>query len=334
MPDLDPLWHRLGEKNKDGTAGWYRIRVPQCPAPLYVGKSVTNDFTGLHLEIATDALDTPALNFVTKGLEITTESISSGRRGKTRVILVLTDAVYEEVFRVLAEDIAQTLSGTKNVREAGLMFFERLKRWHRFLQSHGFKGLSDEACTGLVGELYFLKKLLKLYPDPADALRVWMGPDRESRDFVLARGDVEVKTTLIRHPVEISISSLNQLDTSDGRRLILCHTLVSRNPELGPTLPALVDEVTCLAGDASGLLREKLFRVGYLEAHREKYRNNCYKMIRQNYYEVREAFPKLLGQTVPNGIVRASYSVSVAALSGCEWNDHELAALCAQEAVK
>ncbi|MEQ9570206.1 MAG: PD-(D/E)XK motif protein, partial [Longimicrobiales bacterium] len=250
----------------------------------------------------------------TTGLEITTEPIAQGRDGTTRVILGLSDVAFQDVFRALCEDFAAAFAGLSNVHQAGKEFAKRFNRWKRFLQAHGAGGLSDSECLGLVGELSVLRQLLSGGPDPAVALRAWTGPDRDSRDFTLARGDLEVKTTASLAPTELKISSLQQLDTRAGRSLAIQHVVVSRNPTVGQTLPELVEEVARLSGDAIALFRDRLLSAGYLDAHEPRYSSPRYQLIVSEAFAVEDGFPRLVSNHVPRGINDATYSVSLAAI--------------------
>ena len=320
---LEDLWAKLARQGS-AASGWLRLRVPGFPeVPLYIATNSSTNLDGLILEIPTQSVDPSALSERSKGLELTSERLTPGRSGTTRLILALTEPTFRDVFRALCTDLVSSLSGLTNLDHAAGEFSRRLKRWQRFLQSHGAGGLSEAACLGLVGELVVLRELLMGASDPARAVEAWTGPDGEARDFTLPEGDIEVKATGNPSPSEIGISSLQQLDTQTGRRLIVFHIVALRNPSAGMTLPELVEDVAELSSDAIALFRDRLLTAGYLEEHSGLYHLPRYQIAAQEAYEVASDFPTLTSANVPAGVTRAAYEVSLSAIRTCHLDDFE-----------
>lgn len=83
--------------------------------------------------------------------------------------------------------------------------------------------LSTERQVGLLGELLFLERLVKIFGDKA--IQAWVGPQRQPHDFRLGNLELEVKTTTASRRVH-TINSLEQLLPSAGSQLYLVSILL------------------------------------------------------------------------------------------------------------
>lgn len=105
----------------------------------------------------------------------------------------------------------------------------------------GLDRLSDEAETGLFGELLVLEHLIGVY-GASIAVDAWCGPSAAEHDFCLPDYDLEVKTTTAeaRHHW---INDLAQLVPSPHRSLLLLSIQLTAGGAAGLRLPNLIDRL-------------------------------------------------------------------------------------------
>ncbi len=250
------------------------------------------------------------------GFEVHLEPIASGPNGSVRICLRLTEQRYQDVFAVLAEDVAAAVAAAGSEPAGLTAMISRLNTWQRFLKRHGEGILSDHERVGLFAELIVLRSLLADGLAASDAVRGWRGPWGGAQDFNLATCSLEVKATVSANPVSFEVSNLAQLDERVLPSLILRHLTLARTMT-GETLPKLVDMVgmTIAATDPAALLcfTDSLLEIGYLEAHRAEYENERYKVHSDRHFLVQAGFPRILADELRTGITACSYSVQISA---------------------
>lgn len=131
---------------------------------------------------------------------------------------------HRDVFAALADDIIRRLSS--DVPSAPGEIQSALEEWRRLLRSA--KEMTPEASRGLFGELVVLGWLARR--NPQFALDVWTGPSGDCHDFTTSNGDLEVKTSS-KEGLVVDISSLRQLDVTDGHELTLIRLCVADSPD-------------------------------------------------------------------------------------------------------
>jgi hypothetical protein len=86
------------------------------------------------------------------------------------------------------------------------------------------------------------------------------------------------------------------------------------------TLPAFIDEIyACMSNDPSVMyyLQIKLIKYGYNQLNKEKYKLG-FSLNTMRYFEVREGFPRILQNRLPEGVGDLKYSVVVSACGSFE----------------
>lgn len=131
---------------------------------------------------------------------------------------------HRDVFAALADDIIRRLAS--DVPSAPAEIQRALEEWRRLLRPA--KEMTPEASRGLFGELVVLGWLARR--NPQYALDVWTGPESDCHDFTTANGDLEVKTSS-KEGLVVDISSLRQLDVTDGHDLTLIRLSVADSPD-------------------------------------------------------------------------------------------------------
>jgi len=226
----------------------------------------------------------------------------------------LLNITYADVFYVLVDDLVKTIVFYPGLEPGAKAAMLRLRRWERLLQASS-KGMSSAAQKGLIGELLVLSSAAKAI-GISNALNAWKGPAGGTRDFDLGGTGIEVKTTAGKGLLTVRISSERQLEVIAVESLFLwCISL--EKSEIGDTLNDAVDRVITLIGNDEELVtifKEKLMLVGYILSDRDIYMTKF--IVRAEYvYEIREGFPRITSDVVPNCVFDVGYSID---LEACE----------------
>jgi hypothetical protein len=182
--------------------------------------------------------------------------------------------------------------------------------------------LTEEAQTGLFGELMIVEHALRSLPEQ-EVITAWLGPDNEEHDFVFASFDAEVKTTRSEGRVHL-ISSMSQLEASIGRSLHLLSIQLTDGGAAkgGRTLGELVTAVR-IALDARyvRIFDSRLAMLGWREADASQYPHRWMLRTAPRAYIIDDEFPAItrsrLLQTVPQPhlVTRVQYRVDVTNLT-------------------
>jgi hypothetical protein len=250
----------------------------------------------------------------TRGLEFRLVSRAGAGDRDAALEIEATDSRYNEVFAVLAGDIAAFIRGARDENHAAAALLSRLAHWRRFLERARPEGLSSEAQRGLYGELTFLRDQLAGVIGIASAIAAWRGPSHEVQDFVLGRVGIEVKTTIGRGNQSLTITSEHQLDERGLDQLYLYYLSMDAREGVGETLVAAIEDIRArAAGDPDALVRlnDLLVESGYLDHHRSLYEHLGFTFREERMYLVREGFPRIREHDLPDGVARVRYEVAV-----------------------
>ncbi|SCQ47129.1 Hypothetical protein PFR_JS7-2_2054 [Propionibacterium freudenreichii] len=112
---------------------------------------------------------------------------------------------------------------------------------------------------GLFGELWVLSLLAK--QNPFFALDSWRGPRGDAHDFIAPRGQLEVKSSK-REGLDVTISSLAQLDRAPGTSLGLVRLHIDSSPD-GQGIDDMVEKLTGM-GCPRATVIESIGAMGFL----------------------------------------------------------------------
>ena len=246
-----------------------------------------------------------------KGLELLLDAKPSG---EASLIVRLRDLRGQDVFSVLAEDLARRAVGGSEA-EAARRVLSALGRWQKFLAVAG-RSLSDEVRRGLWGELWALEHVMSSAVGIEAAIGAWRGPAGAPQDFQYQGTAVEVKTRAARSPAVVRISGEQQLHEAPWQHLFLVHIAVDEQDGAGETLPQRIAQVRSLAAvtSAAELLEDALTDVGWLETEAEKHQTRGFILRELDAFRVTEAFPRLTPLVLPSGIGGVSYDLSLDAV--------------------
>ena len=219
---------------------------------------------------------------------------------------------YNDIFSTLATDLSHYLARHSTSSQVVSSFFSRLGNWQRFFDK-GAGGLGIEAQMGLYGELYFLDTVLTNSNSVAGMVTSWTGPEGTSHDFQFPGVAVEVKASAIKSPQKMIISNENQLDNSLCGDLFVFFLSVAMQKGSGCTLSSIVGRLRQRLAQTpvAGLFDDRLYQAGYLDEHARMYDQAGFVNKEILVYKVDDAFPKLTGHDLPDGVGDLKYSVVV-----------------------
>ncbi len=236
----------------------------------------------------------------------------SSYTGNNILVLQLSNSQFFEIFSTLCENLIQSIAYLNDSGKAIHTIINHLEKWKTLFSNLNSEGLSTPEQQGLYGEIYFLRKLLNAHYDNAEILNIWVGVDKELRDFQSGECAIEVKTTSSSNHQRLTISSERQLDDSLLKDLYLYHLSVETSAQNGETLNQIVDNVRhSLNADfiALNLFNAKLMTAGYFDEQRELYNNRSYKFRRENCYRVSGSFPRIKETELMSGVGDVQYTI-------------------------
>ncbi len=298
LTTLNSAWDELARVSP--IARQYRSKALSAEDALEIRAAIraTDDAPCLILqtELPPDAL------FELSGMRLTSVPAEAG----SLLVLSLEDSRRRDLFATICADVVDAASGADR-STARAQFLARLDAWRQFLRELR-ASLSRPEVVGLIGELLVLQLIVS---SRKSLLSSWKAPFDGLHDFHLDGHSLEVKTSL--GPASLlSISRLDQLDTSGLRRLSLMHVRLVESPT-GCSLQEIITSMhLALADDFDRREFENmLLRRGLLPGD-ESARNALRVQLRtMDTYEVIDGFPRLLRAGLPPTIAEASYSIEI-----------------------
>lgn len=185
-----------------------------------------------------------------------------------------------------------------------------LNSWKKFFEDEKFEGLSKEEELGLIGELHFIKILLKKF-DFKTILSNWYGPEGGIHDFKFLKFLLEIKTFSKKNR-KIKINNLDQINYKFYQNLYFGCAEIENNLK-GLSLIELIDELRDYCVDnieISNLFDKKLNSYGFFEIHKKNYETK-YEIVSNNFYKLKNGFPTIHKEDLNEGICDVSFSIDV-----------------------
>ncbi|MBE2256091.1 MAG: PD-(D/E)XK motif protein [Ignavibacteria bacterium] len=243
---------------------------------------------------------------------------SPNEADKNILIFKLLNFEHKDIFSVLCEDLFASISEETNEKKIIREVLNRFEKWKSLFSKIGMQGLKPEEQRGLFGELYFLRKFLKLNSDFLAVINTWTGTEKQIRDFQSGSWAVEVKTTHGNNHQKVRISSERQLDITNLDDLFLYHISLEQQQNSGETLNDIVDSVIDILRTeiiALNKFKSKVYEVGYFDLQRNLYESIGYHIRQDVFYKVEKDFPRIEENDLRVGVGDVKYSII---LSPCE----------------
>ncbi len=255
-----------------------------------------------------------------RGVKVIQEEIGTNN-SRTILWVILEDESLLEIFTVLSADLVNAVKAEQDAGIGLRRCIDRLLMWQGLLERVPAEGLSEEVQRGLFGELTVLENFCLTELGIFDAVTSWTGSEVSHQDFKIGDSAVEVKTTMGKRHVRISINSEKQLDERPHHVLLLTYVQLEESNAYGISLPSLVARLRLALQVDPVISREfdrRLMLGGYLDIHAPSYERKRYRVAIQRYFHVQRDFPRLTEANLPAGVGDIRYTIIVDDLSEYE----------------
>ena len=253
-----------------------------------------------------------------RGMEISLEEREHRIDSPLDIILELRQHDAQDIFILFIARLCEVIENSENKKDAILEVIKSLERWKDFFSILPTEWLTENQQTGLYGELYFFILLYDTSIPLRNILRSWTGAKATNQDYQFGEIALEIKTTTANDTSRFKVSNIRQLDDSNVENMYLGRLALDVRQGKNKTLPELINTIRELirseATDCSIEFEEKLLYAGYLDIHADKYQSRSYEKRFLDMYKISEDFPRILEDSLPDGISNVNYTVS---LDGC-----------------
>jgi len=273
------------------------------PLDLYLGVDASGDRL---LMLLTSSEARPSVQF--RGLEV---ALNRRHDGRWALLVRLKDSSLLTPFAYLCSDLIDSSRDLKDGPAAAKHIIARLRRWQQMFDRTGKGILDDSSIRGLVGELCFLERFVLIGFPKKFAVEGWLGPLDADQDFRLGSTAFEIKA--VRSGAQtISISSLEQLDVSEGSLSLVLVTLdtATTGTHQAVSLTELVARIRATLAedpDASEVFETRLVAAGYQDL--PIYAETKFVCVGIRQFAVVDHFPRMTRNSAPPGVARASYEI-------------------------
>lgn len=315
---FDELWEVLASECDTGVAPGSIVRrriLPEESPNIFLAIEYPSKARLLLIDVRSDVVPHAQQLPTGEGFSVGQIAVPEADSNLVTLALGLTDPRYSDIFTVLVKDVVASVVRAFDDRKIVDEFISRLFAWQRFLASHGPDGLSREAQQGLYGELYCLRTTLLPALDAHSAVSAWTGPSGAVHDFQRPQCAVEVKTSSGKQMQTIRVSDERQLDSAHVSDLWLSHLSLDISMVDGESLNDIVASLRESFGAnnlAQQAFDERLWQVGYLDQHADRYEPTKYHIRAYMMFHVREGFPRIVESDLRPGVGDVRYAVSVA----------------------
>ena len=309
---IKDIWHKLESECTEGLVK-RALDIPSCLKTFCTYRS-PEKYLGIAFSFHQDIkLDISVFQDLSE-LNISLFKDNSFPDSKLLLVqLINREQRVNDIFASICANIVSSILEVESEREGVRLVLAQLRKWKDLFSKRRSQKLSTQEQQGLYGELFFLKKLLHLI-DKAKATTSWIGPEMSPKDFQSDMWAVEVKTTSATSHSGISINGELQLDESNIEHLFLYNLIVEVLEKDGQTLPEIIVAIReLLAGDniAEEIFESKLLLSGYYDLDEEFYKERHYHIRKEQYFQVKDEFPRIKKDELRMGVSDVKYSISL-----------------------
>ncbi len=231
-----------------------------------------------------------------------------------------------QLFSIIVSEILNLL--LEDASPPDLICQRVLNRWRELLQRGPSARPSLQTVTGLFGELWQLREVVRRN---SDRVNCWVGPTGARHDLVVGNVALEVKTSRARQGRFLTINGHDQLEAPAGGQLYLAAMKVEIIQNKGETLSDLLDSIIALGGNQYTLYKS-LFSLGMTPDVVEACDDTRFRVMENRLYEVNERFPRIVsesfkGAILPNGVLSLSYQIDLSTEPPLALNEDEVKAV-------
>jgi hypothetical protein len=248
-----------------------------------------------------------------RGLKLDIQNVRVDGREFAAIAISVSESDFDDVFRMFADEIVEDLYLEPTLRGTVFEVESKISRWMNFFKRPKQEE-SREEVLGMVGELLFIRDWLDTVETP---FSVWAGPFGASKDFVGENLDVEVKVLGRRTGPRVhSISSLDQMNPSKNRPLILCSVRATLGIGKPERVESLIAEVR-----GTPMFSRNLECATYFDRALEQHgllgdipkELSTFELIDIVFFLVDDRFPKLTPEITANlpQVLDVSYQLDV-----------------------
>lgn len=224
----------------------------------------------------------------------------------------------ELVFGEVVEEILTRIAGGMDGLEAAAT---TISDFRELLERNQSSVVTETEIVGLVGELFYLNRLLACAPS---GWKAWRGPAGDRHDFRNGNLSLEVKTTSQADNSVITIHGTDQLLPPSGGTLHLLHLTLEAVAGGLLSISSLGRSALAKADDPVALTR-LISSAGCSNVDDPAWNATAYRLENENLYEVGDGFPRIVPQTMANGSVPAGVSDVVYKVDLACAQEHRLA---------
>ena len=314
---IEGVWEDLAGAHAPQSGILVRRLLPDSPADLFLGISKPDNQRMLVIPLDDPELMTEVQLPASRGVEV---CLGDGAPFGTPSSLRLTqiDARFNPMFSSLVADVVRAVSEAPTAQDGAAAVVTRLGWWQRFLAKASLDALGRETQQGLYGELWFMRDRLSPCVGIGRSVLAWKGPHGAEQDFQFPTVSIEVKTTVSRQPLRVTITSERQLDNTGAPNLLLAVMSLDVREGGQETLVELISSLRQAATSSPGAtmaLEEALLEAGYIDIHESFYNRTSYALRSCELYCVREGFPRIVETTLMRGVGYVKYQVEVSQMS-------------------
>jgi hypothetical protein len=312
MMRIEQIWNEL-ENDQSVTSGFLFRRYSGVVQPnIFVALKVPEKIRCIAASVS-DSIIIDISSF-SNLRDIQAEVIRDPQNHNSNILLFkLLNNVHSDVFSILCEDMMLSIGNPADQKELVKNLLNRFYKWKSLFDKINAPGLTREEQHGLFAELYLLRKMIDLrISEPSNIIRIWVGPDKQIKDFQAGNIAIEVKCTTGNNHQRIHINGERQLDPSNLNNLFLYHLSAEVRENSGESLVTLIHSIeTHLTGDAltQSQFRGKLLEAGYFEHHANLYGQTGYIIRNESFYNVSGNFPRIEERDLRPGVGDVKYSI-------------------------
>jgi hypothetical protein len=253
-----------------------------------------------------------------RGFHVAPVDLGRAAEGRSWIALSREDGASTELFMILADDVMAVVSdaGLDTEANAFRAFLQRISAWQSFMQRQTQQILTEEAETGLAGELMMLMLLVDAGLDATVVVDAWQGPLDGLQDFTFRRGAVEVKSSTASSTFPARISSLEQLDDALVQPLFIGAVRLMLAAD-GSTLPEIAARARDAVGSDPAVLstfNARLIHAGLLPGQGSVYTRR-FVHSQTRFFRVSDPFPRITRSSVAGAIRKVTYELDLEALA-------------------